>query len=187
MNDEEKKEDEENVVVTVRIGGNENENENEDEWVSGDELELFENDAGFEDKSKNGSLSKLLSASEFGNAEMVKEALDIIEDEYVNARGEDGDTALHLGCLYGHFDVVRVLLEDTRVDCNASDDDKGTPLQDASASGFIEIVELLLKKESIDVNAKDCDGDTALDCAIRGEHSAIIDVLKNAGAREGAI
>ena len=60
MNDEEKKEDEENVVVTVRIGGNENENENEDEWVSGDELELFENDAGFEDKSKNGSLSKLL-------------------------------------------------------------------------------------------------------------------------------
>ena len=93
-----------------------------------------------------------------------------IEDEFVNAKGDDGDTSLHLACLYGHVDVVKVWLSDERVDVNARDDDDGTSLADASASGFHEIVALLLAKKGIEVNLKDSDGETALDCAIRGEH-----------------
>ena len=51
-----------------------------------------------------------LGAAEFGNAQAATEALREIEDEFVNAKGEDGDTSLHLACLYGHVDVVKALL-----------------------------------------------------------------------------
>jgi len=60
------------------------EEEEEEEWVSGDELELFEK-SEWEDKSRNGCLSKLLSAAEFGDAGAASEALRDIEDEFVNA------------------------------------------------------------------------------------------------------
>ena len=160
--------------------------EEEEEWVSGDELELFEK-SEWEDKSKNGCLSKLLSAAEFGNAEAAAEALRDIEDEFVNAKGDDGDTSLHLACLYGHVDVVKVLLADERVDVNATDDDGGSSLADASASGFHEIVELLLAKKGIEVNLKDSDDETALDCAIRGEHEKCVELLKAAGGKEGEL
>ena len=161
--------------------------EEEEEWISGDELELFERATAWEDASKNGSLSKLLSAAEFGNAQAATEALREIEDEFVNAKGEDGDTSLHLACLYGHVDVVKALLADVRVDVNATDDDGGSSLADASASGFDEIVELLLSKKGIEVNLKDSDGETALDCAIRGEHEKCAELLKAAGGKEGEL
>ena len=159
----------------------------EAEWISGDELELFEGKSNWVDASKHGCLSKLLSAAEFGNADFCSEALRDIEDEFVNAKGDDGDTSLHLACLYGHVDVVKVLLSDERVDVNARDDDDGTSLADASASGFHEIVALLLAKKGIEVNLKDSDGETALDCAIRGEHEKCVELLKAAGGKEGEL
>lgn len=162
------------------------EEEEEADWISGDELELFEK-SNWVDASKHGCLSKLLSAAEFGNADFCSEALRDIEDEFVNAKGDDGDTSLHLACLYGHVDVVKVLLSDERVDVNARDDDDGTSLADASASGFHEIVELLLAKKGIEVNLKDSDGETALDCAIRGEHEKCVELLKAAGGKEGEL
>ena len=163
------------------------EEEVEAEWISGDELELFEGKSNWVDASKHGCLSKLLSAAEFGNADFCSEALRDIEDEFVNAKGDDGDTSLHLACLYGHVDVVKVLLSDERVDVNARDDDDGTSLADASASGFHEIVALLLAKKGIEVNLKDSDGETALDCAIRGEHEKCVELLKAAGGKEGEL
>jgi ankyrin repeat protein len=163
------------------------EEELEAEWISGDELELFEGKSNWVDASKHGCLSKLLSAAEFGNADFCSEALRDIEDEFVNAKGDDGDTSLHLACLYGHVDVVKVLLSDERVDVNARDDDDGTSLADASASGFHEIVALLLAKKGIEVNLKDSDGETALDCAIRGEHEKCVELLKAAGGKEGEL
>ena len=165
----------------------EEEEELEAEWISRDELELFEGKSNWVDASKHGCLSKLLSAAEFGNADFCSEALRDIEDEFVNAKGDDGDTSLHLACLYGHVDVVKVLLSDERVDVNARDDDDGTSLADASASGFHEIVALLLAKKGIEVNLKDSDGETALDCAIRGEHEKCVELLKAAGGKEGEL
>ncbi|CAL6345369.1 unnamed protein product [Bathycoccus prasinos] len=140
------------------------EEEVEAEWISGDELELFEGKSNWVDASKHGCLSKLLSAAE-----------------------GRWNTSLHLACLYGHVDVVKVLLSDERVDVNARDDDDGTSLADASASGFHEIVALLLAKKGIEVNLKDSDGETALDCAIRGEHEKCAELLKAAGGKEGEL
>lgn len=171
----------------TRMVAKEEEEEVEAEWISGDELELFEGKSNWVDASKHGCLSKLLSAAEFGNADFCSEALRDIEDEFVNAKGDDGDTSLHLACLYGHVDVVKVLLSDERVDVNARDDDDGTSLADASASGFHEIVALLLAKKGIEVNLKDSDGETALDCAIRGEHEKCVELLKAAGGKEGEL
>ncbi|GKD96078.1 ankyrin repeat-containing protein, partial [Tanacetum coccineum] len=100
---------------------------------------------------------------------------------------EDGDTALHLTCLYGHLSCVQLLLE-RGASVEAKDEDGGVPLHDACAGGFMEIVQLLVGKvdspeclkrmlESVDV-----EGDTPLHHAARGEHEAIVQLLLSIGA-----
>ncbi|XP_050899245.1 uncharacterized protein LOC127106013 [Lathyrus oleraceus] len=58
---------------------------------------------------------------------------------------EDGDRALHLTCLYGHFGCAQLLLE-RGADLEAKDEDGAIPLHDACAGGFLEIVQLLLNR-----------------------------------------
>ncbi|GJY11899.1 ankyrin repeat-containing protein [Tanacetum coccineum] len=93
----------------------------------------------------------------------IQDNLDGSIDEPV----EDGDTALHLTCLYGHLSC---LLLEIGASVEAKDEDGGVPLHDACAgAGFMEIVQLLVGKadspeclkrmlESIDV-----EGDTVSD------------------------
>ena len=50
-------------------------------------------------------------------------------------------TALHTAAIYGHSDIVRLLVESG---CNVrcKDDDSGTPLQFASAEGNLEVIHI---------------------------------------------
>ncbi|CAI0469382.1 unnamed protein product, partial [Linum tenue] len=100
---------------------------------------------------------------------------------------EDGDTALHLVCLYGHLSCVRVLLE-KGANVEAKDEDGAIPLHDACAGGYTEIVRLLLNHASGAETVKrmlvtvDDEGDTPLHHAARGEHTEIVNLLLAAGA-----
>ena len=87
----------------------------------------------------------------------VQEALDLLASVPANARGVDGDSALHLACLYGHEQLVDLLLA-RGADVNAKDDSGSTPLHDASASGYESIVRTLLAKGAA-VCVADEDGD----------------------------
>ena len=62
----------------------------------------------------------------------------------VNGRGEDGDSPLHIACLYGQAAVAEECIK-RGADVNAKDEDDSTPLHDASAGGFDSIVTALLK------------------------------------------
>ena len=77
--------------------------------------------------------------------------------DQVNARGEDGDSPLHIACLYGQAAVVEECIK-RGADVNARDEDDSTPLHDAAAGGFDAIVaQLLLKGAS--TSAKDNEED----------------------------
>ena len=95
--------------------------------------------------------------------------------DQVNARGEDGDSPLHIACLYGQAAVVEECIK-RGADVNARDEDDSTPLHDAAAGGFDAIVaQLLLKGAS--TSAKDNEEDTPLHHAARGGHAAVVEKL----------
>lgn len=129
-----------------------------------------------------GPLSELLAATEEGDAERVAQAAQGRTWD-INTPGPDGDTALHLACLYGHEECVKALLDaGAAADCvNAQDG--STTLHDAAAGGYLSICELLLAKAGDGlVKVADEDGDTPLHNAARGNHVAVIRLLLAHGA-----
>ncbi|CAL1398285.1 unnamed protein product [Linum trigynum] len=131
-------------------------------------------------------LRPILSAARSGDAEALTQALENF-DGNIDEPLEDGDTALHLVCLYGHLSCVRVLLE-KGANVEAKDEDGAIPLHDACAGGYTEIVQLLLNHASGAETVKrmlvtvDDEGDTPLHHAARGEHTEIVNLLLAAGA-----
>ena len=58
-----------------------------------------------------------------------------------------------------------------------------TPLNIASDQGHTEIVRILLQQPNIDLNKKDDWNDSPLGGAIKRNHTEIIQLLKDAGAK----
>ncbi|MDD3546478.1 MAG: ankyrin repeat domain-containing protein [Kiritimatiellae bacterium] len=78
----------------------------------------------------------------------------------INARDENGSTALHYAASENHTNVVSFLLS-RGADVDSKNNDRMTPLMLASRRTRLESVELLLSKGA-DVHAKDNQGMTAL-------------------------
>ena len=129
-------------------------------------------------------ISHALEAAEAGDLA----AFTALLDEHaldVNEQGDDGDTALHIGCLYGHLAVVQECVR-RGASVVATDEDGSTPLHDASAGGYYDITKLLLEKGA-QVDSADGDGDTPLHLASKGNHGHICELLLlHAGAARAA-
>lgn len=131
-------------------------------------------------------LRELLAASENGDLGALRLALDNLSGS-IDQQLEDGDTALHLTCLYGHLPCVQLLLE-RGASLEAKDEDGAIPLHDACAGGFTQIVLLLLDKATDPqcvmrmLNTGDVEGDTPLHHAARGEYVDVIRLLLSYGA-----
>ncbi|XP_057779258.1 uncharacterized protein LOC130997844 [Salvia miltiorrhiza] len=131
-------------------------------------------------------LRPLVSAAESGDLDALRQALDAFDgniDEIV----EDGDTVLHLTCLYGHLNCVQFLLE-RGANLEAKDEDGAIPLHDACAGGYLEIAQLLLSSANDPDRVKrmletiDMEGDTPLHHAARGEYANVVRLLLAYGA-----
>ncbi len=116
----------------------------------------------------------------------VRALMDANED--VNARNEDGETALHAAALFGKLSRVRTLLDVGGAGVGVRDESGGTALHDASASGHVEVVRALTEsareRGTLDalVDAEDEDEETALHHAARGEHREVVKLLLELGA-----
>ncbi|XP_021753644.1 tankyrase-2-like [Chenopodium quinoa] len=141
-------------------------------------------DAQFDDIPPH--LRDLAAASQSGDLPALRLALDNL-DGNINEPVEDGDTALHLTCLYGHLPCVQLLLERGAA-VEAKDEDGALPLHDACAGGYTEIVQLLISRASDPeclrrmLETVDVEGDTPLHHAARGEHLDVIRLLLAHGA-----
>ena len=99
------------------------------------------------------------------------------EDVDVNAKDEEGNTALQEATRRGYCDVVEVMLTSEKVDVNAKDDDGNTALHEAASRGYSDIVEVMLTSETIDVNTKAVTGWTPLMCAAFHGEIAVVKLL----------
>lgn len=131
-------------------------------------------------------LRNLAAAAQLGDVDSLRLALDNLSGS-IDEPVEDGDTTLHLTCLYGYLPCVQLLLE-RGASLEVKDEDGAIPLHDACAGGFIEIVQLLINSASDTECVKrmletvDAEGDTPLHHAARGEHVDVIRLLLASGA-----
>ncbi|KAL9228094.1 hypothetical protein vseg_003708 [Gypsophila vaccaria] len=131
-------------------------------------------------------LRHLASASHSGDLPALLLALDNLEGD-INEPVEDGDTALHLTCLYGHLPCAQLLLE-RGASLEAKDEDGAIPLHDACAGGYTAIAQLLISRATDPecvrrmLDTVDAEGDTPLHHAARGEHLETIRLLLSHGA-----
>ncbi|KAJ8570662.1 hypothetical protein K7X08_037634 [Anisodus acutangulus] len=166
--------------MAVPRGRNGGEEEEEEERAI---FEPFEFD---DPNSVPPHLLNLFDAAENGNLHALRHALNNLTGS-IDQPLEDGDTALHLTCLYGHLSCVQLLLE-RGASLEAKDEDGAIPLHDACAGGYTEIAQLLINsapdpecvKRMLD--SVDVEGDTPLHHAARGEHVNVIRLLLASGA-----
>ena len=122
--------------------------------------------------------SYLIRSSAYGHIDMVKKFIEDGAD--VNAKNNDGNTALMMASWNGHIEVVRFLLKNG-ADVNAKNNDDNTALQTASMNGRTEIVAMLLNNGA-DVNMKDEEGTTALSAASEAGETEVVKLLLKNGA-----
>ena len=94
----------------------------------------------------------------------------------VNAKGQDGYTALQYSCIYRHADIVKTLVKH-KANINARTDSGGTPLILATRRGHDNIVHTLLSDSQCLVDAEDQYGYTALHYSCRYGHVDIVRAL----------
>ena len=94
----------------------------------------------------------------------------------VDAKGQDGYTALHYSCRYGHVDIVRTLVMH-KANVNAKTNSGDTPLTLAARNKHDNVVHALLSDSQCLVDAKGQDGYTALQYSCRYGHVDIVKAL----------
>eukprot|EP01117_Protostelium_nocturnum_P014725 TRINITY_DN5636_c0_g1_i5.p1 TRINITY_DN5636_c0_g1~~TRINITY_DN5636_c0_g1_i5.p1 ORF type:complete len:245 (-),score=34.08 TRINITY_DN5636_c0_g1_i5:550-1284(-) len=86
-------------------------------------------------------------------------------------------TPLFIASHKGHSDVVRLLVEDPRVDPNLAQDNNQTPLYVASRMGRSSIVKMLVENPKVDPNVKSMNGCTPLYVASQNGHFDVVKML----------
>jgi cytohesin len=130
---------------------------------------------------KDGGWSVLHSAASANQPEILELLLrHPAPSGLVDAKTDEGRTALQLAAEAGHADAVRVLLA-ARADPDLTDEDQRTSaLHLAAMAGAFAVVELLLAAGA-NVNARNSDGETPLHWASwrhRSDTSGSLEVVK---------
>ena len=148
-------------------------------------------DPKLDDSSKSIELGKLLCRlSSNGNTAQVKSLLQGRARNYIDLdyKDEGGATALIQASCFGHFDVVKQLL-DSGASPNNQDNSKWTALMWASNNGHKDIMELLVLNGASE-NIKSAAGFSAADLAHSSnisKDSKMASYLQKPTARKGAI
>ncbi|XP_057310632.1 uncharacterized protein LOC130648562, partial [Hydractinia symbiolongicarpus] len=103
----------------------------------------------------------LMEAASYNKPSIVKDLIDAGSDVY--AVDEDKWNAYHYSARYGHYDVLKILINHDVTSINNVDDDSNTPLHYAARHDHAECVKLLLSMPGIDVNIRNSENATAFD------------------------
>lgn len=134
----------------------------------------------------------LTLASKYGREAVVREILKAAARGGrmavdINARNDEGCTALHFACSWGYEGIVHMLIEQG-ADVNLQDNGGWTPLHYACLEGRKRVVQMLLEatpsldEGAVDVNKQTNEGETPLWMACYSNHFAIAQLLLDNGA-----
>ncbi|HEX3046976.1 MAG TPA: ankyrin repeat domain-containing protein [Bacillota bacterium] len=98
----------------------------------------------------------------------------------VNARNNQGDSALAIAANLGYTEIVKLLIRNG-AKVNAQDEAGQTALFYAAGAGYSEIVQLFIEHQT-DVNAKNKEGETSLHWAAQAGNPDIVRLLIEHGA-----
>jgi len=144
---------------------------------------LHDRDCSFLHVRRPGGGSMLHAAAGSGSARTLGWLIDA-QALPVNEQGRSGATALHIGCMRGHGEVVRSLLA-RRAFIDAPDDRGETPLHVAVRAGWDEISQTLIDAGA-NLGATSRYGDTALSLAVqrawRNSDWKLVSLLVDRGA-----
>ncbi len=117
-------------------------------------------------------------------AEGNQAKVEVLIAKGVSANSKDrfGDTALGGAAWRGDAEMVQILLFHG-ADVNGKGLLENTPLISAALKGSVDTVRVLLAA-GVDPNAKGKTGAAALSVAIKGGHSKVAEILRQAGAKE---
>ncbi|XP_057300484.1 E3 ubiquitin-protein ligase TRIM56-like [Hydractinia symbiolongicarpus] len=105
----------------------------------------------------------LMNASRQNKPSIVKCLIDAGSDVYAVSRNKWN--AYHYSARFGHYEVLKLLINHDVTSINNGDTMNYTPLHYASHHGHIECLKLLLSVPHIDVNIRNNRGETAYDVA----------------------
>ena len=82
----------------------------------------------------------------YGREEMTETLIKLFNPsvELINGLTNDGYTPLHLACIKGHINIVRILLFLKEIDVNITQEKDGTPLHIACKKNDMQIVSILV-------------------------------------------
>ncbi len=144
---------------------------------------LLDNDPIFKDinvKQQVTGKTLLIYAVEFNKINLIKLLLSR-NDINVNAKNNEGDTALHFATRGCFTEIMKLLLAKPDLDVNAKDNEGRVALHYAAMLGQQDSVKLLLNNKGIDINAQDKHGRTVL-FSIYKEHGDLMKLLLESGA-----
>ena len=173
LEDEEDYETEEmNYGINDNINTNNNTNNNHMEQQQ-DSQEDLGND-NVEELNK-----ELLEAATNNAVDGVRMLLAKHKDKLnVNYRSEkDEQTPLISAAKNGHVSILKILLEQEKIDPNACNKYGNHPLSIATYFNHVECVGLLLEHPRIDINQPHAEGDTALSIAKTKEYNDILELF----------
>lgn len=123
----------------------------------------------------------IFEAASVGDSQTINQLLDKTPD-LLNSFSADGFTALGLASFFGHFTLVKQLLDKGANPNTASNNQfKVAPIHSACAISTIDMVELLIK-HGANVNAKQMQGVTPLHSAAHNGQTKLSKLLIDNGA-----
>mmetsp|Transcript_13458 Transcript_13458/g.22111 ORF Transcript_13458/g.22111 Transcript_13458/m.22111 type:complete len:846 (+) Transcript_13458:178-2715(+) len=134
------------------------------------------------DLGKRDSATPIIVASELGNAEVVRAICTLARSKKsADTAMYNGVTPLYKACEHGHFEIVKILIEDAQVDCDKPKADGVSPLFTACQMGHLNIIQYLADKGA-DINKAKNDGVVPIYMAAEYRNLPIVDFLISKGA-----
>ena len=124
---------------------------------------------------------EIFDAARNGEVEKIRQLLDN-DKNLLNSKDQSGKTPLHFASQYGHFDMVKILIE-RGAEVNVENNNGETPLHYASAYGQENVAEFLISNGAELEYRSWRHGDTPAHAAAIGGHVEMVSFLDQKGAR----